>query len=249
MAIDDPLSAAKNQIQAEERNDELALPRELATRVAGLLPGPLSDIVKSALQRDEAERSWYLLHVLEQELVYLRERVQKLQDTDDEHRRFMKEEFPPLLLEGFRKAAQTRAKSRIRRIAAILSSSISNASIASPDETEEFLKIATELSERDVWLLQEISRLQGNFVTGDGMRLSSKTWAHADLRRFGMGVPDVFEIGPKLESFGLVRETDESRRATSSPKPWPYALLPKGSRFIRCIHLSAEADAAKGDHL
>jgi hypothetical protein len=141
----------------------------------------------------------------------------------------MKEEFPPLLLEGFRKAAQTRARSRIRRIAAILSNSISNASIASPDETEEFLNIATELSERDVWLLQEISRLQGNIVAGDGMRLSSKTWAHADLRRFGMGVPDGFEIGPKLESFGLVRETDESRRATSSRNHGPMHCSLKGA--------------------
>lgn len=242
MAIDDPLSAAKNLIESERRSDALALPREFAKRVAGVFSGPLSDIIAAALQKDETERLNYLLNVLEQEFTYTKQQVQNLSDSHDEHRRFIEKDFPPLLLDGFRKAAQTRAYSRIRRIAAILANSVNSETVASPDETEEFLQIATQLTDNDVLLLREIARLQDGYVSGDGKRVSPKTWGDANLRQIGMGVPDVFEIGPKLESFGLIRETNESRRGEQPRNAWPYSLLLKGSRFIINIQLKANTE-------
>src|SRR4051812_8909480 len=97
MAIDDPLATARTQIQAEERSDVLDLPRQLASGIAGLLPGVLSDILKSALQRDEAERSRYLFGVLEREFIYVRENMRALQQRAEAERQFIEGEFPSLL--------------------------------------------------------------------------------------------------------------------------------------------------------
>src|ERR1019366_9915051 len=124
---------------------------------------------------------------------------------------------------------------RIGRIGELLGRSLVQTEVPHADEIEEMMRVAMELSDLDVLLLAEIRRMQGPSVTGDGRstQFSQTTWAAARLPALGMTVEDVFSRGPKLESFGLVRETLESRRGTDVPKPWPYALLPKGLRFLQ----------------
>jgi len=237
MAIDDPpLKVAQDIIAAEKRHTGPKLAAKLVGALANFLPGGVSDLVKSALNQDESERLVYLFEILQREFLRTCDRVQLLASNDEEYRRYMHEEYPSLLLDGFRKAGRTRAKSRIARIAAILTNSIQNAKLQSADEIEEFLRIATELSDQDVVVLSQVRKLQGNVITGDGQRLSTKSWQDTDLKELGIGVAEVFSSAPKLENFGLIRQTDEYRRATSSPKPWPYALLPRGDRFLRYIH-------------
>jgi hypothetical protein len=80
----------------------------------------------------------YLLDILGQEFAYMQAQLQELSSDHEQYRRFMQDEFPSLLLDGFRKAGITRAKSRIQRIAAILSNSMKSSTLPPPDEVEEF---------------------------------------------------------------------------------------------------------------
>jgi len=66
---------------------------------------------------------------------------------------FLKKEFPGLVIEAVRRAEVIRSKERIGRFAAILTHSIEVGAYDGADYVEEMLRIATELSDCDVRVL------------------------------------------------------------------------------------------------
>jgi hypothetical protein len=232
MPIDDPIKAAETQLAAEER--ERSPVRRYVSKVSDFVPNPIANALSNFLRDDSEAKLQYLIDVMKDEIAYLRSDVERLISESKQYRQFTENVWPSLVLDAFRKAEQTRAKDRIERIGHILTQSLMQSPPPSGDEVEELMRIAMDLSDREVSLLAEIARLQGPALTGDGSptQFSQTSWAAARLPQLGMNVEDVFSIGPKLESFGLIRETLESRRGTSVPRPWPYALLPKGLRFL-----------------
>lgn len=118
MSIDDPLAAAEQVLANEERARSPVL--RYASKVIGVLPSPVAEAVSKALESDSVGKLEYMTEVLKSEFSRVRSTVEKLSAESDEHRRFCTESLPELMLDGYRKAERTRAKDRIRRIAAIL---------------------------------------------------------------------------------------------------------------------------------
>src|SRR5882672_9914548 len=94
----------------------------------------------------------------------------------DAYRKFIGDELPGLLLDGLRKAEVTRSTNRVRRIAQILGNSIAGRSNFRPtDRIEEFMRIAMNLEEVDVTVLNEIVFRQAALLNQATGRLYSSS--------------------------------------------------------------------------
>ena len=238
MPIDDELSQAEQLARSDEAQAPSGILQTFRKATIELIGGnplaaiiALGDCLKGRSDAFSAENSAYLLSIV---LPKVHELVLEYERLDAKQKKFLDTDWIELLVDADRKARETRSKDRIARIGSILYNSARVGPATPADDVEELMRIAMALGDREILLLEEIARLQGPSVTGDGSLtvLSQASWGAARLSKLGMTVPDVFSIGPKLESYGLVRETAESRRGVDVPKPWPYALLPKGLKFL-----------------
>lgn len=243
MPIDDELSQAEQLVRSDETRSPSVIVRTFQKAAMEFIGGnPLAAIVafgdclKGASEEISAENSAYLLSII---IPKIRDLVKGYERLDAKQKEFLDTDWLKLLVDADRKARVMRSKDRITRLGSILAKSADLGPATPADDVEDMMRVAMELSDREVLLLEEIARLQGPAVTGDGSltTLSQASWAAARLSKLGMGVPDVFSIGPKLESQGLVRETSASRRGVDVPKPWPYALLPKGLKFLEFVRV------------
>src|ERR1035437_8703997 len=116
--VDNPIDAAKSILASEER--EHSPVRMYAARVAEFVPGLIGKALLKVLSENSAKKLEYLIEVLNQEFVYLHERVDRLLSESAEHRQFAEHVWPALALDALRKTEQTRSKDRIRRIGEIL---------------------------------------------------------------------------------------------------------------------------------
>jgi len=110
----------------------------------------------------------------------LKNRLEKL---GEDHARFLREEFPVLVLDAIEKAEQTRSKERIERIARI----VAHAAVEppAPDLTEELGRIAMGLDDADVLVLAELVQGQRAVValsTGQvGPDAANSYWRTRDV--------------------------------------------------------------------
>jgi hypothetical protein len=166
----------------------------------------------------------------------------------EEHRKFVAENLPGLVLDGMRRAEGVRAKHRIKRLARILVHAAEVGPRDSADYAEEMLRIATDLEERDVIVLREIVRVQGASIQKDIGRVK-----HYDAYSVGRKIPgslkevgllqgQVDSICAKLERFGLVSRTERNVNAIADD-PTPYALLQKGLDFVDYIKSAEDTEA------
>jgi len=79
-----------------------------------------------------------------------------LETLDESHRRFVEEEFVPLVIDGLQKSELTANQQRIRRIAAILAHALEVGPSGSTELAEEMMRIAMLLSDDDVLVLRTI---------------------------------------------------------------------------------------------
>ncbi len=63
-------------------------------------------------------------------------------------------------MDAARKAERTRSKERVKRIGLILASAVLETPLADADEAEEMMRIAMELSDRDLKYLRELIRVE-----------------------------------------------------------------------------------------
>jgi len=189
-----------------------------------------------------------LVTVLADELRHRGAQIQRLMQETEEHRKFVADDLPGLVLDALRRAEGVRAKDRIKRLATVLvhAAEVGRRDLA--DYAEEMLRIATELSEPDVVALREIVEVQARLIRKDLGRVTPRV-AHdwmpqilASLKGTGFLQGEIDSICAKLESFGLVTKTERNVNLISD-NPTPYALLQKGADFIAYIRSESQNSA------
>jgi hypothetical protein len=146
-----------------------------------------------------------------------------------------------LLLDAARKAESTRAKERIKRIGLILGNAIIESKPTDADEVEEMMRVATELSDRDIVFLRELIRIEGHILqTRDHIERPSAhvMWEQGFWRT--RVDPEIDSVFSKLESYGLVaRIAPPNNLNIHADFQNRYVLLKKGLRFADLIHEAA----------
>ncbi len=236
MAIDDPIAAAKAQIAADERSLPSPLVQKIVLSITSLLPeipgARIKERMESALGKREMENRDYFLQVLADELSTLQIRIREL---DERQQKFVQDEFPGLMLEGVRRAKETITRQRIRRLASILSNSVKIAP-AVADDPIEMMRIAVELADEDIVVLKKMNDFQGEYMRDNNGR-PNINWVNSSWRELENNEREIFSQGEaisicaKLQSFGLVTSM-ERIPTTLGLTSVPYALLPKGIRFL-----------------
>jgi hypothetical protein len=155
-----------------------------------------------------------------------------------------------LVLDGFRRAEQTRAKDRIKRIATILANAAVTDPIPEADEVEEMMRIAMELSDRDILPLREllahypltlIEPIRSRLIRGQGIR----AWDEVPWDKLGFSEHEIESTCAKLQSFGLLAVVDRPAHMDTSTFSVPVhanELLQKGRRFVQFVSQRASSD-------
>ena len=161
MAIDEhPIDALEHKFETE---DTFVSPvtRVVLNAAARLpLPWPFDKAIgmlRDRLVADSVERIRLVLEVYATEVRKHDEEIRDLRETlstEEAHHRT--ETARELILDGARKAEATRARERVKRIGLILANAMIEPKPTEADEIEELMRVATELSDRDVEYLREV---------------------------------------------------------------------------------------------
>jgi hypothetical protein len=242
MAIDDhPFDALDQRFQAE---DAFVSPvnRKILSIASSLpLPWPLDKAVaktRENLGADSTERINLMLQTLKDEVRKRENAIRSLRESlrsQDEERRT--ETLKELLLDGARKAESTRDQERVKRVGLILANALVEPKPPDADETEEMMRVATDLSDREIEYLRELIRIEGRMLeTQDHIPRYS---AHSIWEQgfWGSSVnPETDSVFSKLESYGLVaRVAPPNNLNIHADFQNLYVLLKKGLRFANLI--------------
>ncbi len=151
----------------------------------------------------------------------------------------MAEEFPGIVLDAIRRAESVRAEQRIVRLARIVARAAEAGPTQNADDTEEFMRIAMELGDRDIVLLQALADADASvppFFTNDPPGAAhgrtgraNRVWERMDWGECGYHVDDVDSICSKLQSFGLLAPSANMAAANY------YIVLRKAHTFLKFV--------------
>jgi hypothetical protein len=247
MTIDDPVTALKKRFEFEDASAVpfVQLLLSLLSTVAGELPIGLLETLRA---KDEQHRITVMLDTLSEEIRRLNANVNTILDgrSPDEQERTARV-VVGLVTDGIRKASATRSEERVKRIATILAHGLAALKTEEADEIDEMMRIAMELTERDVDYLRQLVHMEGSIVRTDG-RINRyeayQRWESSDLKR--VNSPDVEGTYAKLESYGLVwRLPSQNNMNVMADIMNQYGLLAKGLRFVDLISRVAEGSEAR----
>lgn len=246
MAIDDnPIRAVEKQFEMEDLSTSPVTKRILQVVSSLPLPSPVDKAVtwlKDNLAADSAERDRLMLETIAAEVVKHGEELERSRKMLNEQASRMREEvLGELLVDAARKAENTRSKERVRRIGLILANAIIETNPADADEIEEMMRVAAELSDRDVELLRELVRIEGEAMRTQGR--IPRYDAHTRWEQAWWGtrvIPELDSVFSKLESYGLVsRIPPPNNLNIMADYQNRYVLLQKGARFVALIRSRA----------
>ncbi len=240
MRIDDPLDALDKQFENEERSTDPVLKRLVDLASVLPLPWQVDKIIQRIigyLNADRLEKIELTINVIRDELRRHEGRLREIAtaNKEDAERKF--QEWLPLVKDGVERAQRTRANERIVRIGKILAKSLVAIDSPKPDDVEEMMRIAMELSDREVELLAEIVRVQGGMLDAGGRVPRYQAWQSWEAGSWG-AVPDgrVESVFSKLESFGLVsRVVPPNNLNILADIASRYSLLRKGVEFVNFV--------------
>lgn len=151
-----------------------------------------------------------------------------------------------LMLDGARKAEETRSRDRVRRIGMILAGAVAAPGTIDADKVEEMMRVAMNLSDQDVGFLNELVRIMGGAVAARGRIERQNAYTIWESGSWGARIdPDLDSAFSKLESYGLVsRIAPPNNLNISADFQNRYALLRKGLEFTEMIKSAAEGQAA-----
>lgn len=146
-----------------------------------------------------------------------------------------------LLLDAARKAENTRGKDRVARIGRVLAHGIVEAKPTSADEIEEMMRVAMELSDRDIVFLRELVKIEGVVLETQDHIPRYDAYLRWEQGFWGARViPEIDSVFSKLESYGVVAHIAPPNNLTViADEQNRYVLLPKGVRFVALIHEGA----------
>lgn len=242
MAIDDPISALQALNASDERRQSPLVGRaKQFLEVVKLLSRPGAEFTLGGIEaavdwlsRREERNRWELVDAIAEEMKRHGNDIRRLLATSEEHRRFMAEEMPGLVLDALRRAEQTRAKERIRRLGQILVHAAEYGPQHGADQAEEMMRIAVELTDNDVLVLghiREALERYGRLPAGAPQNLMMP-----EVQGF---TPDsVLGICGKLQSLGLIA-TAEQHAITATHGGYPrgggFVLLDRADAFLKFI--------------
>jgi|SRR5579862_7967193 len=239
--IDDPIKAVQQQFANEERASDPVFPRvaRLVQTLSASLPlepvlkafGGISGAVLAHLQADRNEKMDLLINTIIAEFQRLERRVEASEASIKA--RF--EQWTPLVVDGLNRAERTRSKDRIMRIGFILSNSLTSPAPIDSDNVEEMMRIAMELSDRDIYYLKELLAVEGGVVEAGGRIDRFSAWMSWPKGPWGEQINgEIDSVFSKLESFGLVvRLAPPNNLTLNADFQNRYALLRKGLDFAR----------------
>lgn len=228
-----PSQAALKRIQVEETFNTPTLLAKTIHAVRALLSGDIAGSVDAFRECNEeivGDRERYLLEWIIHDLGKLATDYESLSAAQ---RRYMETDWVFLLQTAQQNAHATRQAERIRRIAAILTGSIVEP-IRPPDETDELMGIAMNLSDEDVVVLLEVRERQHRWERNQTTQPS--LFAPTDLP--GIAPERALSILAKLTSLGLIiRAEDRTQqlRANTFPGGGGVFILATGARFLRAL--------------
>ena len=240
MGIDDPLDALDKQFENEERSTDPVLKRLIDLASVLPLPWQVDKIVQRIigyLRADRLEKIELTINAIRDELRRHEGRLHEIAATNAEEAERKFQEWLPLVKDGIEKAQRTRGHERIVRIGKILAKSLVATDSPKPDDVEEMMRIAMELSDRDVELLAEIVRVQGSMLDTSGRVPRYQAWQSWENGSWG-AVPSgqVESAFSKLESFGLVsRVAPPNNLNIMADVASRYSLLRKGVEFVSFV--------------
>jgi hypothetical protein len=190
--------------------------------------------ISGHLAAGSLERIRLLLEACMNELRKHEAQIQQLRETKTPVEMEAREEASrELLLEAARRAEGTRAEGRVKRIALVLANAVIESKPLDADEAEEMMRVAAELSDREIEFLGELIRIEGPLLQhADHIPRydASLKW---DQGFWGDRIdPEIDSVFSKLESYGLVsRLAPPNNLNAMADFQNRYVLLQKGARF------------------
>jgi hypothetical protein len=238
MEIDNPITAAKRAIERDEQqHPSLAVIR--AEKFLGIIVPPIapfSKVLGDLVEKKKQENRDLLLQTTASE-------VEKLLDREhvfaEDHKRWVQDELPGLLAEGVAKSEQTRGREKVIRLARVIGHAIAIGPLRPADLASEMMRVAVELSDQDIIVLRDMSRVQaemlGNRSGRPEINDANSAWARLEKESdFFRSGGEIYSVCLKLQSLGLVMAV-ERLATTLGLQSVPYALLPRGIQFLEYI--------------
>ncbi|SRR6266436_230155 len=241
MAIDDPIRALEQQFEMEDLSSSPVTKKVL--HLVSLFPlvwpfNKLAEALKGHLAADAVERIRLMLQTCANEISKHTKELEQFRQTISEQQAQAREEVArQLLLDAARKAENTRAKDRVKRIGLILASAVTETGQTDADEVEEMMRVAMDLNDRDIQLLRELVRVEGSTVQAQGRLERYDAYTRWEQCSWGTKVdPELDSVFSKLESYGLVaRIPPPNNLNIMADFQNRYVLLRKGLRFVNLI--------------
>ena len=141
-----------------------------------------------------------------------------------------------LLFDATRRAMNTRAIDRIKRIGMILANSVIQTTIDA-DSVEEMMRVAMEMSDYEINYLGELVRIEGDLVASSGRVARYEAHTRWENGKWGDRVdPELDGVFSKLASYGLVAPVPPPNNLNvMTDFQSRYVLLPKGLHFYKLI--------------
>jgi len=186
------------------------------------------------LSRHEEENRRALVDAIAEEVKRHGDELRRLLATSEEHRRFMAEEMPGLVLDALRRAEQIRAKDRIRHLGRILLHAAKCGPHDGADRAEEMMRIAIEMTDDDVLVLKQVRDDFERYLHLPADALH--TLIVPDVQ--GVQPESVLGICGKLQSLGLIATAQQhavALRQGSYPSGGGFVPLDRGRSFLEFI--------------
>src|SRR5579871_6091962 len=240
-ADDHPFEALKRhyELEASSMTPVTKTALEIASRLPLMWPFDKAIAkLKDNLAADSLDRLRVMLETCMHEVRKHEDDIRKLFETlsaPESQKRT--DAAKDLFLDATRKAINTRALERVKRIGVILANGLIEPKQTDCDEIEEMMRVAMELSDNDIRFLRELVRVEGRQVAGQGRltRYSAHTMWEQGFWGAGLN-SDLDSVFSKLESYGLVaRIPPPNNLNIKADFQNRYVLLEKGLRFVTLI--------------
>jgi hypothetical protein len=241
MPIDDPLDALEQQFKMEDLGVSPVTRTVLALLSRLPLVYPFDVIIvwlKEHLAADSIERISLLLQTCISEVRKHREEIKQLRATQTAEQSTVNERvLRELLLDAARKAENTRAKERVKRIGLILANVVVEPQPPDADEVEEMMRVAMDLSDNDIRFLRELIRIEGPVLGTQDHIPRYDAYTRWEQGFWGSRIiSEIDSVFSKLESYGLVsRVPPPNNLNIMADFQNRYVLLKKGARFATLI--------------
>jgi hypothetical protein len=238
---DHPFDALEHQF-ALENTSTSSVNTAVVEMLSSLpLPWPIDKAVekiKTHLGEDSLDRIRVMLKTCMDEVRKHDAELSRLRSVMSAEEVAKREEtLKELLLDGARKAEATRALERVRRIGMILASSSIESRPINADQVEEMMRIAMNLSDVDVLILEAAIRQYDREAKSNSearRSVAARAWmAVAANPTIAISEDELASVGAKLQSFGLTSRIEGLTGDVNS-----FLVLQRGRQFIEYIQSS-----------